>query len=86
MRIDLYTKTILTLIALLLGVVALKPIIQPQPVSAQASLAGVQFSGSVGGFWLFDTKTGDVWAYEKQGSNTAVTHVGRVPEIGHFLN
>ncbi len=30
MRIDLYTKTILTLIALLLSVVVLKPVFQPQ--------------------------------------------------------
>ena len=30
MRIDLYTKTMLTLIALLLAVIVLKPILQPQ--------------------------------------------------------
>ena len=46
MRIDLYTKTILTLIALLLAVVALGPLVQPQPVAAQSPFAGTQFSAS----------------------------------------
>ena len=35
MRIDLYTKTILTLIALLLAVIVVKPILQPQSAMAE---------------------------------------------------
>jgi len=34
MRIDLYTKIILTLVALLLAVIVLKPILQPQAAMA----------------------------------------------------
>ena len=41
MRIDLYTKIILTLIALLLAVFALKPILQPTAVMAQGNFAGI---------------------------------------------
>ena len=44
MRIDLYTKTILTIIALLLAVFTLKPIFQPQAAMAQGGYAGIQFS------------------------------------------
>ena len=65
MRIDLYTKTILTVIALLLAVIALKPVLQPQPVMAQGNLSGVQFAiGGDHGYWFFDTKTGDIWEYK----------------------
>jgi hypothetical protein len=46
MRIDLYTKTILTFIAVLLAVIALEPIVQPTPALAQANMSGVQFSSS----------------------------------------
>jgi hypothetical protein len=35
MRLDLYTKTMLTFIALILAVIALKPILQPPVVIAQ---------------------------------------------------
>ncbi len=37
MRIDLYTKTILTIIALLLAVSTLKPILLPQAVMADGN-------------------------------------------------
>jgi len=60
MRIDIYTKVILTIIALLLAVIALTPLVQPQPAMAQGSFSGVQFD--MGSF--FDTRTGDIWAYE----------------------
>jgi len=45
MRIDVYTKTILTLIALLLGAVAFRPIVQPTPALAQANLSAFQITG-----------------------------------------
>ena len=39
MRIDFYTKTILTLIALLLTVIVAKPILQPQAAMAEGKYA-----------------------------------------------
>ena len=63
MRIDLYTKTILTLIVLLLAMIALKPIFQPQPAIAQGSLDGVQFCAIEGGLYAADMRTGDIWVY-----------------------
>jgi hypothetical protein len=63
MRIDLYTKTILTLIVLLLAVIALKPIFQPQPALGQGSLNGVQFCAIEGGLYAADMRTGDIWVY-----------------------
>ena len=48
MRIDLYTKIILTLVAVLLAVMVLKPILQPQAAMADGPYGGVQFSYSGG--------------------------------------
>jgi len=56
MRIDLYTKTILTIIALLLAVFTLKPFVQPQAAMAQGCYAGIQFSYS-GATTRFSTPT-----------------------------
>jgi hypothetical protein len=67
MRIDLYTKTILTLIALLLAVLVLRPILQPQAALAEGAFAGIQFSYSGGNHAFFNTNTGDVWEYGDTG-------------------
>jgi hypothetical protein len=67
MRIDFYTKTILTLIALLLAVIALKPIFQPQAAMAQGKYGSVQFSYSGSNHAFFDTSSGDVWEYGDNG-------------------
>jgi len=67
MRIDLYAKTILTLIALLLAVI-LKPILQPQGAMAPGSYAGIQFSYSGGNHAFFNANTGDVWEYGDHGN------------------
>jgi len=67
MRIDYYTKTILTIIALLLAVIALKPLFQPQAAMADGKYAGVQFSYSGGNHAFFDARTGDVWEYGEDG-------------------
>lgn len=67
MRIDLYTKTILTLVALLLAVSVLKPILQPQAAMADGRYSSVQFSYSGGNHAFFDTRSGDVWEYGDNG-------------------
>ena len=67
MRIDLYTKIILTLVALLLAVSVLRPILQPQAAMAQGNFAGVQFSYSAGNHAFFDSRSGDVWEYGDNG-------------------
>jgi len=68
MRIDLYTKIVLTLVALLLAVSVLKPILQPQAALADGPYGGVQFSySSNGNHAFFDTRTGDVWEYGENG-------------------
>ena len=67
MRIDLYTKTVLTIIAVLLAVVVLKPILQPQAALADGAYVGLQFSYSGGNHAFFDTRSGDVYEYGADG-------------------
>jgi hypothetical protein len=68
MRIDFYTKTIVTVIALLLAVMVLKPIVQPQTAIADGGFAGIQFSYSGGNHAFFNANTGDVWEYGDHGN------------------
>jgi hypothetical protein len=82
MRIDLYTKTILTIIALLLAVIALKPLIQPNAVAAQVNLSGVQFSGIPGGLTAVDTKSGEVWVYVDTPDAHEVQLIGKINQLG----
>lgn len=67
MRIDFYTKTILTFIALFLAVIVLKPLLQPQTATADGGFASIQFSYSGGNHAFFDTRSGDVWEYGDNG-------------------
>ena len=67
MRIDLYTKTILTLILLFLALIALKPIFQPPAAQAAGNYGSIQFSYSNGEASFFDTRSGDVWIHDNNG-------------------
>jgi hypothetical protein len=68
MRIDIYTKTILTLIALLLATIAFKPIFQSQALMAAGKFDQIQFSYSGGNHAFFDARSGDVWEYGDKGN------------------
>jgi hypothetical protein len=67
MRIDLYTKTILTIIALLLAAIVTKPLFTPSAIVADGKFTAMQFTGSPGGFYVFDPRSGDVWSYSSTG-------------------
>lgn len=68
MRVDLYIKTVLTIIALFLAAFALRPVFQPQSVMAQGPYAGIQFSYGGGNHAFFNANTGDVWEYGDHGN------------------
>jgi len=80
MRIDWYTKAVLTVIAVFLGVLALRPYFSPDAVAhAQGSLTGVQvWYGDVASPKFFDPRTGEVWGYSggKLESKSKLTGVG----------
>jgi hypothetical protein len=83
MRVDLYTKTVLTIIMLLLVVVALRPLASPTTTAqAQSQFSGLHFSGNAEGFWLFNEGTGDAWWYSTR--DTPPGHV-KLQKLGDPL-
>jgi hypothetical protein len=96
MKPDRYTKSVLTVIALMLTVIACKSVVSPEKTAqAQGQYAGIQYAGH-GEF--FDTHTGGLWAYtfaHDEFSKTDSSKIIRVPpkweyygivtELGHPL-
>ena len=76
MRLDWSMKALLAVIALLLAVLAFRPVVQPQPVRAQASeeypffvepgytmLRKPDGSAQMYGKMVIDMRTGDIWGF-----------------------
>jgi hypothetical protein len=69
MKPDLYTKAILTVIALLLAVIVFRPLVSPD-ISAsaqQGSFAGVQMAATGNSLEFLDPRADEVWVYSFQG-------------------
>jgi hypothetical protein len=66
---DLYTKTVLTVIALLLLLIACNQYVSPATTaSAQGPLAGTQFAmGPLFYLTFTDPRTGEIWVYDSDG-------------------
>ena len=77
MRIDTYTKTVLTLIALLLAVIAWRPI----GASAQGRLAGVQYIPGSNSFDAFDAN-GAVYLYSYENGAYTSRYLGQITQLG----
>jgi hypothetical protein len=86
MRIDTYTKIVLTVIALALAVVAFKPLVEPQAVAAQGPLAGLRVFGTNGGFYVVDEMRGDFWLYGLGFTGKAAKYLGKMTRPGEPLN
>ncbi|MGB8771810.1 MAG: hypothetical protein WCC92_19505 [Candidatus Korobacteraceae bacterium] len=76
MRLDRFTKAMLIVIAVLLGMIALRPIVHPAPVQAQASEAYPFYlepgyatlrkpdgTAQVYGKVAVDMRNGDIWGF-----------------------
>jgi hypothetical protein len=77
MRIDLYTKAVLTIIAVMLAVIASNQLVSPRIASAQGGFAGVQWNGSDG---FFDSRTGEIWVYNTETHTPILRY--RLPNPG----
>ncbi len=81
MKIDRYTKVILTIIAVALIINIVKPIVIP--VTAQANIGGGKFAHLqvYGEIEFFDTTTGNVWHYSQRSGEfqycTKMVELGR---------
>jgi hypothetical protein len=81
MRIDLYTKAVLTIIAIALAVIASNQIVSPRVASAQGTFAGLQFTSGGGWSYFFDSRTGEIWSYSigdgKMQAKRRLTKIGQ---------
>jgi hypothetical protein len=84
MKMDLYTKITLTIIALLLMGNLLKSVLTPSVVQARedAKFSLLQYSMSTAGVVVFfDTKTGNMWFYHDEKPNSIL----KLNELGKPL-
>jgi hypothetical protein len=84
MKMDLYTKITLTIIALLLMGNLLKSVLTPSVVQARedAKFSHLQYSMSTAGVVVFfDTKTGNMWFYHDEKPNSIL----KLNELGKPL-
>jgi hypothetical protein len=95
MHTDLWTKTVLALIAVFLGLIAVRPFFIGDPVQAGvADFDHVRYLGRFGignlsGNLLMDVRSGDIWGYGvgSHGGSTEgeVIYVGRLTQLGQPL-
>jgi len=75
-RVDLYTKLVLTMIAVFLGIIAFRPVaVSPYPVSAQSerpqiyvepgttTIRNPDGSSQTEGKMMIDLRNGDIWGF-----------------------
>ena len=87
MKIDLYTRIVMTLICLFLGMIALKPLLVPDPGYAayDDKFGSMEFAVNMRGAYFFDTRTGEIWNYIGEGGNIVVQKLGTVAKMGEPL-
>lgn len=83
MKSDIYTKAVLTVIAVMLTFIACKSAVQPLGVAAEGPLAGVQFVSMLSSLLAIDTRTGELWSY---GPKDQATYSGRIVKLGEPLD
>ena len=85
MHTDKFTKIILVVIALCLGIIAFSLVFRTESTQAQARIDfnTIRFTDTNGGFLIMDTRTGDVWMYSF--GDRSPDFVGRLVQVGQAL-
>ena len=85
---DRVTKAVLVVIAIFLGIIALRPLMQPETVQAAwGNKIDYIMAWPVGGedakkYYVLDTRNGDLWGY---GLGRCLRHFGRFEEPGRSM-
>jgi hypothetical protein len=90
MKTNLYTKAVLTVIALALVMIACNEYVHPETTaSAQSALlGGVLVTGGDGAYSFLDTRTGDLWTYgwsASEGDHYEWSYLGKITKMGQPL-
>ena len=82
-RIDLYTKAVLTIIAVMVTVIAANQLFNPRVANAQGSFSGVQYTYQ--GMSFFAPRTGEIWNYNNDGKGWTLFEKLRLTKLGQAL-
>jgi hypothetical protein len=85
MKTDFYTKAVLTVIALVLIGILLKPVLTPSAVEAKDRVKFEHVQSSVGlVISFFDTQTGNLWIYHREKGQDKISGF-KLVELGKHL-
>jgi hypothetical protein len=85
MRVDLYTKIVLTVIAGVLLLIAINPLVRPKAVEAQ-NAGGYQFFGVSEGIVVVDQQS-NMWLYPMdiaKGTGDFPRALGKISRLGEY--
>jgi len=86
MKPDIYTKAVLTIIAIMLTVIVCKPIISPDTTArADGPFSEVEFGVLNGVLVFFDTRTGDIYNYADPKPGETVYKHAKLAQLGQPL-
>lgn len=77
------TKVLFTIAILLLLLNLFSTIVSQSQVKT-SDYSRYQFSGSMGGFWLFDSENGEIWVYESGSKDWK--YLGKLAKPGEPLD
>jgi hypothetical protein len=85
MHSDTFTKIILVVIALCLGIIAFSLVLRTESTQAQGRINfdKIRFTNTQGGFLIMDTRTGNVWMYTF--GDRSPDFIGRLVQVGQPL-
>ena len=80
MRTNWRTVVVSCVLSVVITLVIAGWVFRSAPVEAQSRFSSIQFARSEGGWWFFDTRTGDIWVYD-EGKKVPLWHF-RLTQLG----
>ena len=82
---DIFTKILLSLIAISLIIIAFTLVFRSEPTQAQSrtNFSNIQLAHTSGGFLILNGSTGDIWMYDFSGRQP--DYIGRLTQVGRAL-
>lgn len=82
---DIFSKILLSVIAICLIIIAFTLVFRSEPTQAQSRINfnNIQLANTSGGFLILDGSSGDIWMYDF--GRQQPDYIGRLTQVGHPL-